>query len=74
LYARTIQRSNGLSILAHHTINATVIELPHNANGTLRISRYDDGGYRQILKLLMMGKSPDVLESREEMTRDDHVK
>jgi len=72
LYARTIQRSNGLSILAHHTVNATVIELPHNANGTLCISRYDDNG--QILKLLMMGKSPDVLESREEMTRDDHVK
>jgi hypothetical protein len=59
--------------LAHHVVNATVIELPHNANGTLRISRYDDD-CRQILKLLMMGKSPDVLESREEMTHDDHDK
>jgi hypothetical protein len=59
--------------LAHHAVNATVIELPHNANGTLRISRYDDD-CGPILKLLMMGKSPDVLESREEMTRDDHVK
>ena len=27
---------------AHHPVNATVIELPHNANGTLCISQYDN--------------------------------